>query len=174
MTHAPPPDRRAADTASSAQDRVTPGESAHFKGLEALYNSAPINEFFASKLTVEKGGVARIEGALDEAHFHAAGAVHGTGYFKMIDDAAFYAANSLVPDRFLLTTGFNLFFTKPLQPGPIVAEGRWVSGRRRVYVAEARLLNRDGEEVGRGTGTFMRSRISLSSLDCYRRGAGGD
>ena len=46
--------------------------------------------------------------------FHAGGAAHGTIYFKMIDDAAFYACNSLVTDRFLLTTAFNLLFTRPL------------------------------------------------------------
>ena len=46
---------------------------------------------------------------------HAAGAAHGTLYFKMMDDAAFYACNSMVSDRFLLTTAFNLVFTRPLQ-----------------------------------------------------------
>ena len=86
----------------------------------------------------------------------------------MLDDAAFYAANSLVTDRFLLTTGFNLHFTKPVKGGNIVAEGRWVSGRRRVFVAEAHLMDEEGDEIGRGTGTFMRSRIALSGLAGYR------
>lgn len=87
----------------------------------------------------------------------------------MLDDAAFYAANSLVSDRFLLTTGFNLLFTKPIAEGPVTAEGRWISGHRRVLVAEARLIDASGEEAGRGTGTFMRSRIALSSLPGYRQ-----
>ena len=39
--------------------------------------------------------------------FHAAGAAHGTLFFKMLTDAAFYAANSLGTDRFLLTTGYS-------------------------------------------------------------------
>ncbi|MEE4290032.1 MAG: PaaI family thioesterase, partial [Erythrobacter sp.] len=78
-----------------------------------------------------------------------------------------YAANTLVTDRFLLTTGFNLHFTKPVRAGRVVAEGRWVSGRRRVFVAESRLIDAEGEEIGRGTGTFMRSRIPLSSLPGY-------
>jgi acyl-coenzyme A thioesterase PaaI-like protein len=85
----------------------------------------------------------------------------------MLDDAAFYAANSLVNDRFLLTTAFNLLFTKPLTTGPVVAEGRWISGKRRVYVADARLIDAAGDEVARGTGTFMRSHIPLSSLSGY-------
>ena len=51
--------------------------------------------------------------------------------------------------------------------GRIVAEGRWVSGRRRVLVAESWLTDEEGDECGRGTGTFMRSRIALSSLPGY-------
>ena len=78
------------------------------------------------------------------------------------------AANSLVTDRFLLTTAFNLLLTRPLEAGPVVAEGRWVSGRRRVFVAEARLLDAEGEEAARGTGTFMRSRLALADLPGYR------
>ncbi len=112
--------------------------------------------------------MARIRFDLDERYNHAAGAIHGTSYFKMLDDAAFYAANSLVSDRFLLTTGFNLLFTRPMTGGTVTAEGRWVSGQRRVFVAEARLIDAEGEEAARGTGTFMKSRIPLSSLDGYR------
>ena len=143
------------------------GEEAHFRALEKLYNSAPINQMFASQLSISEAGRAVIEFDVDERLYHAAGAVHGTVYFKMLDDAAFYAANSLVSDRFLLTTGFNLLFTRPLKKGTVRAEGRWVSGRRRVYVAEAALIDSTGEEIGRGTGTFMRSQHELSSLPGY-------
>ncbi|PAX07506.1 PaaI family thioesterase [Sphingomonas lenta] len=150
--------------------RVTPleGEEAHHRALESLYATAPINGLFESELEIVAPGVSRIRFTLDERHFHAAGAAHGTGYFKMLDDAAFYAANSLVTDRFLLTTAFNLLFTRPLGAGPVVAEGRWISGKRRVYVADARLVDASGEEVARGTGTFMRSRIPLATLPGYR------
>ena len=144
------------------------GARAHYRALESLYRDAPINHLFDSTLGIVDEGVARIQFMVEERHFHAAGAAHGTIYFKMLDDAAFYACNSLVTDRFLLTTAFNLLFTAPLRKGPIVAEGRWVSGRRRVMVGDARLINADGEEVARGTGTFMRSHISLSSLPGYR------
>ena len=144
------------------------GAELHFRALEALYASAPVNALFESRLSIEGEGRARIDFTVDERVHHAAGAAHGTIYFKMLDDAAFYAANSLVTDRFLLTTAFNLHFTGPIRSGPAVAEGRWISGRRRVFVAEARLTDAEGEEIGRGTGTFMRSKIALSSLPGYR------
>jgi uncharacterized protein (TIGR00369 family) len=143
------------------------GASAHYRALESLYRHAPINGLFQSGIEIGEG-VARIRFEIDERLYHAAGAAHGTVYFKMMDDAAFYACNSLVTDRFLLTTAFNLNFTRPLRAGPIVAEGRWASGRRRVFVADAWLVDSSGEVAARGTGTFMRSHIALTSLAGYR------
>lgn len=144
------------------------GEEAHLRALEALYASAPVNSLFASQLVLPSAGRSEISFEVDPNSFHAAGAAHGTVYFKMLDDAAFYAANSLVSDRFLLTTAFNLHFTKAMKAGPARAEGRWISGKRRVFVAEARIVDSEGEECARGTGTFLRSHIALSGLDGYQ------
>ncbi|PLK27220.1 PaaI family thioesterase [Novosphingobium sp. TH158] len=155
---ATPPDTSAAGPA---------GAELHWRCLENLYASAPVNSLFASRIAITGEGAARIEFDVDERCYHAAGAAHGTVYFKMLDDAAFYAANTLVTDRFLLTTSFNLHFVRPVRKGKVIAEGRWISGRRRVLVAEARLVDCEGEEIGRGTGTFMRSRIALSTLPGY-------
>lgn len=160
-----PPDREAGPGAAGSA-----GQAAHYRALESLYRHAPINRLFESRLEIVEPGFARIRFRIDEATYHAAGAAHGTLYFKMMDDAAFYACNSLVTDRFLLTTAFNLLFTRPLTGGEVVAEGRWASGRRRVFVGEARLVDADGEEAGRGTGTFMRSHIPLASLPGYGPG----
>ena len=146
------------------------GAAAHLRALESLYRSAPINGAFRSDIEIPEPGLARIRFEVGPDTFHAAGAAHGTIYFKMMDDAAFYACNAMVSDRFLLTTAFNLVFTRPLKEGPVIAEGRWISGRRRVFVGEARLLLPDGEEAARGTGTFMRSHIALSGLAGYRPG----
>ncbi|TRD11349.1 PaaI family thioesterase [Erythrobacter insulae] len=157
-----PPDHMPDDMKSGPS-----GADLHYRALERLYDSAPINDVFASKLEIPAEGRSRLTFTVDEAVFHAAGAAHGTIYFKMLDDAAFYAANTMATDRFLLTTSFNLHFTKPVRAGKVIAEGRWVSGKRRVFVAEARLVDSEGDEIGRGTGTFMRSRIALSGLPGY-------
>ena len=144
--------------ASSPQQGAAANEGGarlHWQALEGLYASAPINGLFRSRLHIPGEGQARIVFDIDPAYHHAAGAAHGTVYFKMLDDAAFYAANTMVTDRFLLTTSFNLHFTHPVKAGRVVAEARLVDG--------------DGEEIGRGTGTFMRSRIPLSGLEGYAR-----
>ena len=146
---------------------VLKGQEAHLRALESLYNSAPINRMFQSSIQLPEAGRSEIRFMVGAESFHAAGAAHGTLYFKMLDDAAFYAANSRVTDRFLLTTAFNLLFTRPMRAGPVIAEGRWISGERRVLVADARLIGPDGEEAARGTGTFMLSQIPLAGLPGY-------
>ena len=151
-----------------AAGKALSGQAAHFKALESLYAAAPINQIFRSRLEISSEGTARILFTIDQSAYHAAGAAHGTIFFKMLDDAAFYACNSTVTDRFLLTTAFNLLLTKPMTAGPVVAEGRWISGKRRVFVGDARLIDAEGEECARGTGTFMRSRNPLAELPGYR------
>ncbi len=155
-----PPEPPAAEPATGAE--------AHLRALERLYAAAPVNQLFESRLDLPAAGQSVIRFDVSPRLFHAAGAAHGTVYFKMLDDAAFYAANGFVSDRFLLTTAFNLHFTKPMKEGPATAEGRWISGRRRVFVAEARIVDSTGEECARGTGTFLRSHIALAGLDGYR------
>jgi uncharacterized protein (TIGR00369 family) len=157
----------ASDAPHTASPPAPSGAEQHHRALERLYASAAINRKFASVLHIPREGEARLTFTVTPEDYHAAGAAHGTIYFKMLDDAAFYAANTLATDRFLLTTSFNLHFTRPVRAGTVTAEGRWVTGKRRVFVAEARLVDAEGEEIGRGTGTFMRSRIALSSLPGY-------
>lgn len=155
---------------SSGADKsvdLTSGADSHYRALERLYVSAPVNALFSSELEILGKGRSRLTFDVDERSYHAAGAAHGTIYFKMLDDAAFYAANTLTTDRFLLTTSFNLHFTKPVRCGKVIAEGKWISGKRRVFVAESRLIDEEGDEIGRGTGTFMRSHIALSGLAGY-------
>lgn len=108
-------------------DRATgPGEEAHFRALERLYAAAAINRLFPSRLTITAAGKARIDFDVTPEHFHAAGAAHGTLYFKMLDDAAFYACNALVTDRFLLTTAFNLHFTATCARAALRSSHGWM------------------------------------------------
>ena len=69
-------------------------DHSHFTQLENMYAAAPINQIYQPILVVTEGQ-ATIEIELSEQYHHSAGGVHGSVYFKMLDDAAFFAANSL-------------------------------------------------------------------------------
>lgn len=140
---------------------------AHLRALEALYASEAINAYFPSQLHVPCVARAVISCTVGPDLFHGAGAGHGAVYFKYLDDAAFYAASSRITDFFLLTTAFHIIFTRPLGAQALQAEGRWISGDRRVIVAESRLVDEQGVEYGYGRGTFTRSRKRLCDLPAY-------
>ena len=133
----------------------------HYRKLERMYASAPINEYYRPVLRVSEGA-AEVEIPIRPDFFHAAHAVHGSVYFKALDDAAFFAVNSLVPDVFVLTVTYNVYLTRPLSEGTLRASGRVVHQSRQLYIAEAELFDHRGKQAGRGSGTFMKSAIALT------------
>ena len=107
-------------------------------------------------------GYAEVVIPVRQDFFHAAGAVHGSVYFKALDDAAFFAVNSLVDDVFVLTVSFNIYLTRPISQGEMKAIGQVIHRSQRLFVAQSSLADSDGREIGLGSGTYMRSAIQLS------------
>ncbi len=133
----------------------------HFRKLERMYAQAPINEYFRPRLAVDEGRT-ELTMRVQRTFFHAADGVHGAVYFKVLDDAAFFAVNSLVEDVFVLTVSFNIYFTRPMAAGELRAKGRVVHASRRLFIAEAEATDSQGHVVARGSGTFMKSRVALA------------
>jgi uncharacterized protein (TIGR00369 family) len=126
----------------------------HYRRLERMYHSAPITELYDTRLEVGQGE-ATVTMPVREELFHAAGALHGSGLFRAMDDAAFFAANSVVKDTFVLTVSFSLHFTRPVTGGTLTARGRLVHHSRNLLVAEAEVVDTQGKKVAMGTGTFL-------------------
>lgn len=133
--------------------------SDHYRKLERMYLAAPINSLYMPTIAISEGH-ATVEFDVRAQYFHAAGAMHGSVYFKALDDSAFFAAASLVPDRFVLTVTFTVYLTRPVTGGRLRAEGHVATQTTNLLVAESVLLNGD-REVGRGSGTFVPSTIEL-------------
>ncbi len=139
----------------------------HFRRLERMYlTAATINDYFEPSIAIGDGE-AEIRIEVDSKFFHAAGAVHGAVYFKAMDDAAFFAANSVVEDVFVLTTSFNIQLLRPVTEGTLIAKGTLVSETRSLLIADAELKDDKGRLVGRGTGNFMKSRMRLEDIPGY-------
>lgn len=141
-------------------------DNEHYRALESMYQVAPINTFYPPRMTVSKGE-ATIEIDLKPEYHHTAGAVHGSVYFKLLDDSAFFAANSLEKEVFVLTTSFTTYITRPVVEGTMKAVGRVVNTNRAQWVAESVLYNREGLEIARGSGIFVRSKILLAKTPGY-------
>ena len=136
-------------------------EREHFQRLEQMYVSASCNEYYSPELTVSKGG-AEVVIPVQEKFFHAAGATHGAVYFKALDDAAFFACNSVVKDFLVLTVTFNVYLIRPISSGHMRAVGRVIHASRNLMIAESELFDSKGKDIARGSGTFTKSKIRLS------------
>jgi uncharacterized protein (TIGR00369 family) len=126
-----------------------------------MYASAPCNRYYAPTLHVREGQTELIIPVRND-FFYSGGAVHGAAYFKALDDAAFFAVNSLVGDVFVLTVSFNIYLIRPISEGEMKSTGRVVYRSRRIFIAESEAVDSHGRAVARGSGTFMRSSIPLS------------
>lgn len=170
MPDQPDPPRPPEDIPSPQRSSISPKlPEAHYRLLERLYLEAPINRYYRPSITV---GHERAEVAVPvrEDMFHAADAIHGSVYFKVLDDAAFFAANSVVPEVFVLTAGFHLDLLRPVGEGEIRAVGRLVHRSRRLLHADSEAFDGRGRLVGRGSGTFMPSSLELADP----RGSAGE
>jgi uncharacterized protein (TIGR00369 family) len=139
--------------------------SDHYHKLERMYLSAPINQFYSPTIEIAEGRSV-IQFPVRPEFFHPGNAIHGSVYFKALDDAAFFAVNSLVEDCFVVTVSFNIYLTRPVSEGILLAEGRVVSGTANHFVGDS-VLTVGGHEVARGSGTFLRSKIKLSDTPGY-------
>lgn len=139
----------------------------HYKRLESLYLAAPTNEYYNPDVSISEGS-AEISIDVSNKYFHSAQAVHGSVYFKLLDDAAFFAANSLELKFFVLTTSFTTYLTRPVSSGKMRAVGKVVNFNRSQFIAEAIVYNSDNKEIGRGSGIFVRSKKVLMQIEGYQ------
>ncbi|MGB0495488.1 MAG: PaaI family thioesterase [Kangiellaceae bacterium] len=140
--------------------------SLHYRGLERMYLAAPIDQIYQSKISISEG-YSEIEIQAKKEFFHGAGAVHGSVYFKLLDDSAFFAANSLETELFVLTTSFTTYLTRPISSGNMRAVGKIANQNRSQFIAESIVYDSKDREIGRGNGVFVRSKIKLASVPGY-------
>lgn len=140
---------------------VDTNRETHFRKLERMYAAGPCNAYFRAVMSISRGR-AEVEIDVREDFFHSAGAAHGSVYFKLMDDAAFFACSSLVQDRFLLTVQFDVQLIRPIARGTMKAVGEFVNRSPTLFFARAEVYDERGRRLAAGTGTFQKSRIPLS------------
>ena len=133
----------------------------HYRKLEQMYAVAPVSRWYGAAIRVSDGE-ASVRIPVRNDFYHAAAGVHGSVYFRALDDAAYFAVSSRVEDALMLTVSFTVHFTAPVQQGELHAEGRIVHEAGRLFVAHAELRDDKGCLLAVGSGTFTRSKVLLT------------
>jgi uncharacterized protein (TIGR00369 family) len=138
---------------------------AHWRALERMYLAAPVNSYFQPSIEIGDG-CARVNLPVRPSSFHAAGALHGSVYFKALDDAAFFAAQSIERETFVLTARFELELLAPVTRGVLEARGEVTEAGERIEATAS--LELAGRAVARGRGIFARGRTPLAVVPAYQ------
>lgn len=140
----------------------------HFEKLVKMYLSAPLHQFYEGiELEVaDQSSIVTLP--IKEDYFHAGMATHGSVYFKLLDDAAYFACQSVVKDFFIVTTNYNTNLLRPITGGTIKAIEKVDFISRNLFTASAKLYDEKGRLCGTGQGQFMKSKLALNSIDDYQ------
>lgn len=134
----------------------------HYRKLENMYYSGPINqELYKGVRLIVSDEKAEINQEITSNFFHAGQSLHGSVYFKLLDDASYFAVQSIVQDYFIYTSTFNIQLLRPVKAGTIKAIGNVTFKSKNLFMAEAILYDEKHREVARGNGTFMKSQHLL-------------
>ena len=141
----------------------------HYSKLQNMYLSGLINQELYDNVQIEiTSEKAIITMPIKPKYFHAGNSLHGSVYFKMLDDAAYFAVNSIVLDSFVYTTSFHIQILRPAKTGKIKAVGELKFKSKSLFIADAVLYDEKNREIARGTGNFMKSQIALNEEIGYK------
>ena len=144
------------------------GRELHFSRLKNLYLTAPVNnEIYHETTIIVEHGSCEIIWKAEPSFHHGGGFLHGSTIFRLLDDAAFFAAQSVVKDQMLVTVSFNMYFLRPVAGGDVFATGNLQSAGRNLILAEASIVDSHGKAIASGSGQFMRSGRMLTDLSGY-------
>ena len=140
----------------------------HYRALEKMYLLAPINEIYPPIIEVsDRETTISIE--VKPEYFHAIDAMHGSVYFKLLDDSASLAANSINEEYLMLTASFTTKISKPVSKGRVKATGKVVKiDGARIYV-ESVMYDEEDNEIAKGNGLFLPSKIMWADVQRYKR-----
>lgn len=135
----------------------------HFHRLERMYLGANINQkLFESTTCSIQEGKAQIGIVVDDRYHHALGGLHGSVYFKLMDDAAFFAVQSLIRDQFILTANFQVRLLRPFVTGRLTAHGEYILQDGKDWKARSWIVDEDQKIMAKGEGNFRKSGMALS------------
>ena len=140
----------------------------HFERLVKMYKLAPIHNFYENISIQLASKKATITLPIDQRYFHAAMSAHGSVYFKLLDDAAYFACQTEIKDFFIVTTSFNIELLRPITSGIIKAEGQIDFDGKQTFFGSSKLFDEKGRLCGIGQGQFLKSKLPISEVDGYK------
>ena len=107
-------------------------------------------------MNVELGNKsATIQLTIHDSIINLVGIVHGAIYFKLIDDACFFAALSAKKSNFVATSNMTIHYLTPASEGVLIAHAKMITKQGRKYLCECDIKDKEGTIYAYGSGSFV-------------------
>tara|TARA_B100001989_G_C24383647_1_gene385598 strand:+ start:309 stop:758 length:450 start_codon:yes stop_codon:yes gene_type:complete len=103
----------------------------------------------------QDNGTARVSMVVNPNICNLVGTLHGSFYFKLMDDACFFAAISLNHHHFVATANFNIHYFLPVSKGKLSAIAKVINHDKNKYVCDCDIVDEDKHFCGHGSGLFV-------------------
>ena len=142
---------------------MTQSQQAYYDQIAASYLNAPINQIFKPTMTITKG-TAVTQMTVQPEFSHAAGYLHGAAIFKLLDDSAWAAAQSVEMDFMVVTVSFTTYFLRPVNQGELTASASIVSKTKSNIVVSGTIEDENNKCIAHGTGSFSISNFPVKDV----------
>jgi uncharacterized protein (TIGR00369 family) len=120
----------------------------------------PLLDHLGIRLTAWEPGHATFSLEIEPRHLNLQRSLQGGVIATMLDVACGYAGLRMRPGQppvNAATVMLNIGYSAGVKEGTVVAQGRVTGGGRRIYLASAELLAKDGTLIATAQGAFRRS-----------------
>jgi uncharacterized protein (TIGR00369 family) len=133
--------------------------SEHLKILLSLINNSPYFKLLKMEIKELGIGYSILEMNLENIHLNPFGSIHGGVYSSSIDTAAYWAAYcGIEEDIGLISMDLNVNNLAPISKGKLIVKGKCIKNGRTVCLAEAHVINENGNCLAHGTSKLLVSK----------------
>jgi uncharacterized protein (TIGR00369 family) len=141
----------------------------HLKAVIKAINMGPFFRHMSMQVTELGVGYSVVVVKIGKEHMNPFGVLHGGAIASAIDTAAYWSAYGELPEESgLVSIDLKVDFLAPISNNRIVVNGQRIKSGKTIYLAEAKMSDRNGKVLAHGTSKLMVTRDKQSIIDVVR------
>ena len=141
----------------------------HVKAVIGAINNGLFFRHMSMRVTELGVGYSVVVVEIGKEHMNPFGVLHGGAIASAIDTAAYWSAYGELPEESgLVSIDLKVDFLAPISDKRIVVNGQRIKSGKTIYLAEAKMSDREGKVLAHGTSKLMVMRDRQSIIDVVR------
>ncbi len=141
----------------------------HLKAVISAINDGPFFKHMSMRVTEIGLGYSVVVIEIGREHMNPFGGLHGGAIASAIDTAAYWSAYCELPEKNgLVSIDLKVDFLAPVSDETVVIMGQRIKSGKTIYLAEAKMSDRNGKVLAHGTSKLMVTRNKQSIIDVVK------